>query len=662
MHRNDNVLEILQFSYENDRATAKYAGAAPASDAFLEGLYVDTLLDTALANDILNDEFDLVLITGNPGDGKTAFLDRLFQKGRTTANRPIEILHDATQPSKDDRTALAERELSYFLEDLTDERWDPKSAKRRVRVVGINEGMLARTLRNPKGKYAKHLASLLQKPPLKGTGDFRCATVNLNDRALVHLPLGLGTSLLAKLLHRVTDPRLWEARESGQSCAACPAEATCPLLANARALRLSRPRRQIELLFAIAQFQRHRHISIRDALAALAYLIVGHEDMYRSGERGTGIPVHPCDYIQRAVDEERWGHLYRRLFYHAGFFDGDVFEGYFPELGEADEYQHRLYGFANAFIVEELNVADPVTASNARLDAIELDVVTNASGLLESPPTWMYDVCPLEREFFSILSQRLQRIDEKILAGTVEGSDYEKARESSLALAYVASRAAKRRAFFFDPSLPDQDATPYASLAQFFGVLTYVTGQSDPTAEDHFDEAVESTIPGGVIASERLPVPASPIDKLVVRLSDERGSVGASIEFPVADLSAALFSPTQEEANIDKDHNYQHTVARRRYVEYFPTFLVYRPFKGETQHLIVTLDLYELLFRLRRGYSEAFGHQHRVQQLRIFKAALRARGASRLNLFDAEQNALHVVAQVQLGDASGKRSARVRFQ
>ena len=39
--------------------------------------YVETLLDQALRPAILNRQYRLVIITGNPGDGKTAFIKNL---------------------------------------------------------------------------------------------------------------------------------------------------------------------------------------------------------------------------------------------------------------------------------------------------------------------------------------------------------------------------------------------------------------------------------------------------------------------------------------------------------------------------------------------------------------------------------------------------------
>lgn len=655
-YRNDNIVEILQLSYENENSTARWHGHRSGTQAFLRSIYTETLLDAALADDIEGGEFDLVVITGNPGDGKTAFLDHLANRGRTRDGRPVEILHDATQPQDDNRAALAKDHLEYFLRDLTDEHWQPDT--RRVRVIGINEGMLARTLLDPQGPFRDKLRLALRRPD-RFRPPPKSVLVNLNERALVHLPLGSGRSLLARLVERLTDRALWEDGSNGQGCAGCPAESVCPLLANARLLRLTRPRRQLEILFGVVQFQRQRHVALRDALAALAYLIVGHEDMYRSGASGRGRPRHPCDYIQERAAEERWGHLYRRLFYHAACNDGDIFEGYFDELGEEAEERHRLYGFGNRFVAEQLGAVDPVNTSNAALDQIDVEVVSNPVGVLtEGTASWMADLMDLERRFLDRLSERLREIDGQLTAGEVADAEFEGLREAFLRLAYVAARAARRRAFFFDATLADGDTTPYQSLQEFFDVLDYLAN-NNPQAVQAFERAVESTIPGGVVASERIPVP-DPIETLQVRLGDARGSIGARLDFHVEEPTETLLLPKR--ARIDDRHDYRLAPRTERYVEYFPTFVVYRPFRDGAEHLLISLDVYELLYRLRNGFSEAFGGQRRVQQLQVFKAALKARPSRRLTLFDEERENVQVRVDVRGDGAAAQGSLRVRFQ
>jgi hypothetical protein len=658
-HRNDNAIEILQLNYEDDNSTARWHPSATGDQEFLEQIYVSTRLDSELADAILEDKFDLVLITGNPGDGKTAFLERLNRRGRTKSNRPVEILHDATQPQNaTSRSSLAEEDLKAFLSDLSDEKWHPKSSH--VRVVGINRGMLARTLLAPQGAFAKKLGAAIKRRANKIDG-FRINLIDLNDRALVHLPFGSGDSLFTQILDRLVDPALWENSTRGQCCAECVAVPYCPLLTNARFLRLPRPRRQLELLLGVVQFRRQSHITLRDALAMIAYLVVGHEDMYQEDERRTGQPLHPCDYIQAQGNRENWAHLYRRVFYHAAFNDGDVFEGYYKELNLEDLGERRLYGFANHFLLDRLGVdVDPARVSNEALDLIELSIVSNPVGILkDGVANWLTDLSDLEHRFFEQVILSLQEIDDSLVAGDASDDEYERLRESFLRLSYTLARFAKRRAFFFDRELADKNVTSYESLEEFLGVMSYLADPQHSDAERAFDQAVESTIPGGIIASERITVPDS-IDYLLLRWGDSRSSVGARLGIHIDDLRHTLLAPHDKHSRIDERHNYR--PLRNEFVEYFPTFAVYRPSLEEKsrEHLVINLDLYELLYRLRRGFSEEFGSRKRVQQLRIFKSALKSRPLAQLALFDEENDGIKVQVVVQANDR--EKLSRARFK
>ena len=67
-HRSDNVLEILQLSYENDSSTARYRPGSVGSQAFLDTINTETQARNLQRR--LNTFAD---------QGPTAALDRLFQ-------------------------------------------------------------------------------------------------------------------------------------------------------------------------------------------------------------------------------------------------------------------------------------------------------------------------------------------------------------------------------------------------------------------------------------------------------------------------------------------------------------------------------------------------------------------------------------------------------
>ena len=75
---NPYVAYLLTLYSQSQRSNSGTRGL----DALSEQLYVETALDRELIPAVLAGEFRLVLITGNAGDGKTAFLQKLAARAR----------------------------------------------------------------------------------------------------------------------------------------------------------------------------------------------------------------------------------------------------------------------------------------------------------------------------------------------------------------------------------------------------------------------------------------------------------------------------------------------------------------------------------------------------------------------------------------------------
>ena len=70
MTNNPNVDNFLTIYSQSDRSTGGTRGYAPET-------YVETKLDRNLIPRILTPETKLVILTGNAGDGKTAFIQHV---------------------------------------------------------------------------------------------------------------------------------------------------------------------------------------------------------------------------------------------------------------------------------------------------------------------------------------------------------------------------------------------------------------------------------------------------------------------------------------------------------------------------------------------------------------------------------------------------------
>jgi hypothetical protein len=220
---------------------ARYTNAGTRGlDEIAKLTYVKTRLDERLAPEIVDGKFRLVLISGNAGDGKTAFLQQLEQefevrgvavtRQRNSASWTHEGLtyrsnYDASQDDHDRRSdTVLEEFFAPFAGVLGDLQAQPE-----VRLIAINEGRLLDFFLH--GPLAKHFAGLGEalrahlhdRAPLpKGM-----LLVNLNLRAVAVRARRTegdegGRSLVDAQLDTMLDGALW------QPCEGCAHKLRCP--------------------------------------------------------------------------------------------------------------------------------------------------------------------------------------------------------------------------------------------------------------------------------------------------------------------------------------------------------------------------------------------------------------------------------------------------
>ena len=236
-----------------------------------EELHVPSQLD-GLVDALLGGQTtaEIIFLTGDAGDGKTAICARFAAGlGKVAELQPITecgpwtIIKDASEVPEEDLRAILERHLAH----------PPAGAGL---VVAINEGRLRRVLRQPFCARPQLRAEVIE-PALDAGLDAAGAArldvamkteriVVLNFRHRFHI-----RPLLGPLLNSWTRPGLWEA---GPACAACPARATCPILANVTGLRDALPQKRLADLLTSVHFSGQR-LPFRRLQALLALTVTG---------------------------------------------------------------------------------------------------------------------------------------------------------------------------------------------------------------------------------------------------------------------------------------------------------------------------------------------------------------------------------------------------
>lgn len=247
--------------------------------------YVNTRLDERLAPAIADGQLRLIIVTGNAGDGKTAFLQNVESYFEKQLGAKITALPTANgskwihsglnyqtnyDGSQDEDQIENSDVLANFLLPFAGPTIQGLDGNE-VRLLAINEGRLLDFLahssyRNDFGGLRPfvHAALTGSAPNVAGL-----LLVNLNLRAVT---AGARESIVERQLSAMIRPEFWA------PCAECSLRDRCPLKHNADTLgdSVSGPstRDRVRRLFEVVHLRRRMHMTIRDVRSALSWLIL----------------------------------------------------------------------------------------------------------------------------------------------------------------------------------------------------------------------------------------------------------------------------------------------------------------------------------------------------------------------------------------------------
>jgi len=552
---NPFVTQLLSMYSQSRRTNAGTRGL----DEIGKQTYIPTLLDTSLRPAVLSGKFGLVIISGNAGDGKTAFIQQLedAEQVRATVKRR---LNGATfhfrgrtfttnyDGSQDEETKLNDDVLAEFFGPFggdNDRGWPTKETK----IIAINEGRLIDFLSQHEDQF-RHLNRVVRSG-LEGVQPQGGAIiVNLNLRSVVADPAGATTpdSIFDRLLRRLVNPNFWDA------CDSCDLRERCYLQHNVRTFQdpVAGPKvaERLKTLYTATHLRGKLHITMRDLRSALAYTLASGRD---------------CDEIHA-------------LYANSG--DGarsDVVNSYYFNSWRGGEGSpDRLL-----MLLREIDVGE---ASNPDLDR----------GLDYLPP----DANEMAQFTFSArtnyeneLLSRSFRALPRDSGGNPPRARIQRHQD------YVATL--RRRHFFERRDEGWTEMLPYQSAIEFWKL---VCGQ----------EAVSDRLGPILMALNRgegLSDPSRLGDSLALRVRVvERGSIRSYRIFAGEHFELRL------PALVNRDfleHVPQAIV------------LAYVSPRGQTSELAITLDVYEMLMRLNHGYRPNLEEQQGYYlSLSVFKNVL----------------------------------------
>ena len=295
---------------------------------FSELTYVETELDRALLEEIKNNTVSLVILCGNAGDGKTAFLQHLAEKLGLKKHHSSERLWDHPLPNGIRIRANLDGSASYqgqSATELLDQIFSPfhnfHADNKLVHLLAINSGKLQEWIIDYEYNYGETQLTTQLQAALEGditSLNRRFRFLDLNNRSLVgginedtkEIITDFLDNLLDKLIGHKT---IW------RPCLTCRANNYCSAWNSVRLLQEKEAGNIIRArLYSALQAVHQRgeiHITAREIRAAISYIFFG---IYYCTDLHENPDIRPKYYYDMAFDPDspyRQGEVLKELIY-----------------------------------------------------------------------------------------------------------------------------------------------------------------------------------------------------------------------------------------------------------------------------------------------------------------------------------------------------------
>ena len=282
--------------------------------------YVETVLDDKLLVKIKDGSVNLIILFGNAGDGKTAFLQHLAQRlglhDIHSSRRVWETRLPGGQQlmvNLDGAAAWEGRNANALLDDLFRPFHNADFPRDRIHIVAVNNGKLLEWVESQQEDtwLTGSLRQVLLGESVELEPRFRL--IDLNQRSLVGGIDSQKETLSSDFLEALIERFLGAEDDPWAPCISCSAQGRCTAWHSVRSLRdpvrgTFLRRRLTDLLQACHQ-RGEIHITARELRAALSYSFFGVDDcsdLHRDAD------LRPEPYWQRAFDarsRQRQGEL-----------------------------------------------------------------------------------------------------------------------------------------------------------------------------------------------------------------------------------------------------------------------------------------------------------------------------------------------------------------
>lgn len=508
-----------------------------------ESTYIPTRLDTALKDDVLHGKKKLVVLTGNAGDGKTAFIQLIEESAKknganfksktdngcefTFNGFEFETLYDGSQDFEGKSNDFLLKEFFKMFEG------EKEPTAKIVKIIAINEGKLRDFVLN-KREYSwlgKQVYRYLEYENFNLPESL--AFINLNNRAIVELnnPNSIFDELISIILDSGGTKKTWEPCQE-QNCAYAN---SCYIKYNVDSLRDQKNgvvvRQRLKELILSIYLKKEKHITMRDIRSLISFIIFN---------------KYTCLQLQADIDTRK--NLLDRFYYNNAFNRSEM-DRMVSILSEVDIADMPLPKLEN-----HLYFLNPKTELTEH--------IINKSDSGNNP-----DLNYLEEYFIN----------------KPEGtSDNDEARKVN---ADLFLSAMKRKLYFEgnDEYLKEQFAINHYSFLPYRYFETFIEFLS--TGKDPQND-LRNDLVLAISKSEKIYNDEVGRENVCISSNSlKKSTTKAFYGFTAADFEVVLPDVGNQTS----------------YIEYFPDHIIFRHI-DKTASLEINIDLFEILMRIKEGY------------------------------------------------------------
>ncbi|NWQ43321.1 protein kinase [Bacillus sp. EB106-08-02-XG196] len=571
-----DVVNYINSLYSQSKYGNSGTRASFSSNVLDESTYTPTKLDKHLLPAILDGKYKLVIITGNAGDGKTAFirkieedknisnLKRFNNKNGARFEINSTVFESNYDGSQDEEDCANNEVLERFFRPF--ENMVNYSNAKEGRIIAINEGRLVEFLKTTKQhkRLNHHIEDYFYNE-----GHYELPEglmiINLNLRSVVAESDGIH-SLFRQQVKALTSKELWG------KCEECPVAHKCFIKYNVDSFNDTACGEEVitrmEWLLKTASLKRELHITIRDLRSFIAYTITRD---------------HVCNdieslYTQNSnAPENYWQYYYfnitNRLVEDSGNQDRlikllretDIGEVAVPDLDRDLFFGKHLTKHYLEFAEREISLLDDFNSTERIKPAYEQNDNEVARII-------MIQKSFIRHQYFEGKAELLS-----VQNGDVKDNSQE---ETSQLPSYLLR-------------------LPYHSVFKLAKVLD----------DGDIDNHTKISISRAISLNEGCDNPGIYKEYLVLSSTEIKDPLSKSFR---------LFNLNDFELFVNRS---KHLL---NYLEYEPDSLIFRHKKEKHIKLTISLDLYEMLFFIQQGFSPSLNDlRGKFVELIIFKNLLK---------------------------------------